>query len=122
MAALEHQSTVAASTQATQEEEYDSGSELSDDEDDLDIRVSSRGGRGDSNASSTSVASTVLPPPAAPNSPAGEEVGAPAAASAPAQETRAQKLDRLAREYEEEVARMKAAAAAGEEVCLYCSA
>ena len=118
MAALEHQSTIAAAAQATQEEEYDSGSELSDDEEELDVRVSSRGGRGDSNASSTSVASTVLPPPAAPNSPAGEEV-TPAVVT---QETRAQKLDRLAREYEEEVARAKAAAAAGEEGCLYCSA
>jgi ribonucleoside-diphosphate reductase alpha subunit len=37
------------------------------------------------------------------------------------QETRAQKLERLAREYEEEVARAKAAADAGEG-CLYCSA
>jgi ribonucleotide reductase alpha subunit len=38
-----------------------------------------------------------------------------------AQETRQQKLDRLAREYEEEVARAKAAADTGEG-CLYCSA
>ena len=36
-------------------------------------------------------------------------------------ETRAEKLDRLTREYEEEVARSKAAADAGEG-CLHCSA
>jgi ribonucleotide reductase alpha subunit len=39
----------------------------------------------------------------------------------PVVETRAQKLERLTREYEEEVERSKAAAEAGEG-CLYCSA
>jgi ribonucleoside-diphosphate reductase alpha chain len=42
-------------------------------------------------------------------------------AEAPVKETRAQKLDRLAREYEEEQAKAKAAADAGEG-CLHCSA
>jgi hypothetical protein len=45
----------------------------------------------------------------------------PSASLMPAQETRAEKLERLAREYEEEVVRAKAAADAGEG-CLYCSA
>lgn len=51
---------------------------------------------------------------------AGPSLG-PTGASAPVAETRAEKLARLAREYEEEQAAAKAAADAGEG-CLYCSA
>jgi ribonucleoside-diphosphate reductase alpha subunit len=49
-----------------------------------------------------------------------ESVGEAAPVAAPAQETRAQKLERLAREFEEEAARARAAADAGEG-CLMCS-
>ena len=50
-----------------------------------------------------------------------EPLVAPVAASQQQQqETRQEKLDRLAREYEEEVARARAAAEAGEG-CLFCS-
>jgi ribonucleotide reductase alpha subunit len=50
-----------------------------------------------------------------------EEAVSADAPAPPVQETRAQKLDRLAREYEEEVQKARAAAEAGEG-CLLCSA
>jgi ribonucleoside-diphosphate reductase alpha chain len=50
-----------------------------------------------------------------------EEEAGPVALVAPIAETRAQKLERLAKEYEEEQAKAKAAAEDGEG-CVYCSA
>ena len=51
-----------------------------------------------------------------------EEDDKPASGATAAAETRAEKLERLAREYEAEVQAARAAAENGEEGCLYCSA